>query len=192
MLPLEPCSRVDETFATIAERIVSTRNGQNDSAVMLMAGAHVLRSGVQRFLIDLMERGLLSCIALNGAGMIHDYELALIGATTESVANYIKDGRFGLWQETGVINDIISDAAGQSMGLGEAVGRFIEEEQLPHREISILAAGYRLGIPVPFMWESATILFTSIPIATGQPTDRRVIRISCDLLLRSSPWKAEW
>ncbi len=148
ILPLEPCPRVDETFSTIADLIVKARDRLNNSAVVLMAGAHVLRSGVQRFLIDLMEKGFLSCIAFNGAGVIHDYELALIGATTESVANYIKDGRFGLWRETGVINDIVSDAAKQGLGLGEAVGRFVEEERLPNRDISILAAGYRLGIPI--------------------------------------------
>ena len=97
-----------------------------------MMGAHVLRAGVQRYLIDLMEKRLLSCIAMNGAGVIHDFELALIGATTENVAHYIRNGRFGLWRETGRINDIVAEAAKDGIGLGEAVGRVIEEEDFSH------------------------------------------------------------
>ena len=80
------------------------------SSLILMMGAHVIRAGVQRFLIDLMKQGYVSCLAMNGAGMIHDYEFALCGATTESVSRYIKDGHFGLWRETGVLNDVINRA----------------------------------------------------------------------------------
>jgi len=116
--------------------------------VLLMAGAHLLRAGVQRYLIDLMERGYLSGIALNGGGMIHDFELALVGSTTESVARYIKDGQFGLWRETGRINDIVTAGAQRGQGLGAAVGEEILRGNYPHRDVSILAAGVRLGIPV--------------------------------------------
>jgi hypothetical protein len=94
-----------------------------------------------------MQQGNLSCIAMSGAGVIHDYEFALVGATTESVAHYIREGRFGLWRETGRINDIVSQAAQERIGLGEGVGRAIEEERLPFRHISIFANAYRLGIP---------------------------------------------
>jgi len=111
-------------------------------------GGHVLREGLQRYVIDLMERKFLSCIALNGAGVIHDYEFALVGATTESVARYISEGQFGLWEETGRINDIVSIAARERRGIGEAVGMAIEEGSFPHRDISILAAACRLGVPV--------------------------------------------
>ena len=76
-----------------------------------MMGAHVLRAGVNRQIIDLIERGDLDHIAVNGAGAIHDYELARIGATTESVARYIRTGEFGLWRETGELNDWIAEAA---------------------------------------------------------------------------------
>ncbi|MFH1148488.1 MAG: hypothetical protein V1736_12385 [Pseudomonadota bacterium] len=146
VLPLNPSPAIDPAFQTVAGRIVDAR--ARDSSIVLMMGAHVLRSGVQNYLIDLMEKGYLTCIAMNGAGVIHDYELALIGATTESVAHYIKDGHFGLWRETGRINDIVTDAAGKGKGLGESVGKVIEEERFPNRSTSILAAGYRLGIPV--------------------------------------------
>ena len=86
------------------------------AARILLMGAHVLRAGVSRYLIDLMERGLITHIAMNGAGPIHDWEFALIGATTESVARYIQTGEFGLWQETGRMNDVIRDGAARRPG----------------------------------------------------------------------------
>ncbi len=146
LLPLAPVPVTESALATVAERIQMAR--AQDRAVILMMGAHVLRAGVQRYLIDLMARGMLSCVAMNGAGAIHDFELALIGATTESVATYIREGRFGLWRETGRLNEIVAQAAAEGLGFGEAVGRVIEDEGFPNREISVLAAGYRLGVPV--------------------------------------------
>jgi len=130
----------------VAERVVeSHRNGR---PVILMMGAHVIKVGLSRFVIDMMERGIINHVAMNGAGPIHDFELSLIGASTESVAHYIQDGQFGLWEETGRINQAIQEAASEGIGLGEAVGRMIEKEAFPHREVSILAAGHRLEVPV--------------------------------------------
>jgi hypothetical protein len=116
--------------------------------VIIIMGAHVIKQGTSRYIIDMMERGLVTHVALNGAGLIHDYELALIGATTESVATYISHGQFGLWIETGHINDHITAAAAQSAGIGEYLGEVIDTPDFPFRELSILAAGHRLGIPV--------------------------------------------
>lgn len=115
---------------------------------ILMMGAHLQRAGVSRHIIDLMERGVISVIAMNGAGMIHDYELARIGATTESVARYIKSGEFGLWTETGELNLWIRDTASSGEGLGEGIGRRILESDFPNKHLSILANAYRLGVPV--------------------------------------------
>lgn len=133
-------------LAEVANRI--RRAKANGSSVILMMGGHVIRSGVQRYIIDMMEQGYLSCIAMNGAGMIHDFEFALIGATTESVARYIREGQFGLWRETGKINEIINAAYRNSLGMGEAVGKTIAENAFPYKDISILAAGYSLQIPI--------------------------------------------
>lgn len=133
-------------LTTIARRIAEAR--QQGRPVVMMMGAHVIKVGLSRFVIDLMTRGMITHVAMNGAGPIHDYELARIGATTESVARYIQSGQFGLWQETGEINDILIQAAREGIGHGEAVGRAIDQGQLPHREVSILAAGYRLNVPV--------------------------------------------
>ena len=131
---------------TLARRVAAAhRRGR---PVILMMGAHVIKVGLSRFIIDLLERGIISHVAMNGAGPIHDFELALIGASTESVARYIQEGQFGLWTETGRMHEAIIAGAGEGIGLGEAVGRMIEQEQFPHRDVSVLAAGYRLGVPV--------------------------------------------
>ena len=142
ILPLVAPAYCHPALRATAARIRQAR--AQGAAVVLMMGAHVLRAGVQRYLIDLMERGLISSLAMNGACVIHDFELALTGATTESVACYIEAGRFGLWQETSRINDIVARAAAQGQGLGETIGEAIENGDFPHREISIFAAGHRL------------------------------------------------
>lgn len=131
---------------SIAQRIVEAR--QRGSAVILMMGAHLIRAGVSRFIIDLMERGVITHVAMNGAGAIHDFELALIGATTESVARYIVSGEFGLWRETGLINEAINEGAKDGLGMGESIGRAIAQGEFPHRDISVFRAGYRLRVPL--------------------------------------------
>lgn len=115
-----------------------------------MMGAHLVRAGVSRHLIDLIERGAFTLIAMNGAGVIHDYEVARFGATTESVARYIQTGEFGLWRETGELNDWIVEAAREGLGLGENCGRRIDAAgaSYPHGSLSILAAAWRAGVPV--------------------------------------------
>src|SRR5262249_53359214 len=116
--------------------------------VLLMLGAHPIKLGLSHFLVDLTERRLVTLVATNGASLIHDFELALVGGTSEDVARYVRVGQFGLWQETGRLNDIIRDAAKRGEGLGSAVGRVIEEERFPHRDLSLAAACYRTGIPL--------------------------------------------
>ncbi|MBS10901.1 MAG: hypothetical protein CME19_04775 [Gemmatimonadetes bacterium] len=148
VLPLEADTEPFEHdgLRTVIDRIVEAK--RNGRAVILMMGAHVIKVGIQRFVIDLMERGYITHVAGSGACAIHDYEMAMIGATTESVANYIRKGQFGLWEETGQLNDIAIDAVKQDVGFGEAVGCAIHESDFPHKDVSIYAAGYRLGIPV--------------------------------------------
>jgi hypothetical protein len=130
----------------LAGRIVGAR--QRGAARILMMGAHVLRAGVNRQIIDLAERGFIDHIAMNGAGVIHDYELARIGATTESVARYIRTGEFGLWHETGELNDWVQEAAACGLGLGENAGRRIAESAYPWKDLSVLAAAWRCSVPV--------------------------------------------
>jgi len=147
IFPQSPRQPFDHpALPVLAERIVA---GADAGATTLFAcGAHVLRKGCAPLLIDLMARGLLTHLALNGAGAIHDFELALIGQTCESVARYVSEGQFGLWRETGRINDAVAAGSKEGIGFGEAVGRMILKEEFPGRNTSVLAAGVRLGVPV--------------------------------------------
>jgi hypothetical protein len=145
IMPLGKVDYIDEPLRKVAARIIKARN---NNSIILMIGGHVIRSGAQEYLIDLLEKGYISCIAMNGGCMIHDFEFALVGATTERVAKYISQGQFGLWKETGQINDIINVACKlDGQGMGEAVGKTILEGGFPYKGISILATCYRLKIP---------------------------------------------
>lgn len=153
-LTLDGCLRLDDPFESFAhpelidvvEAIVAAR--QAGRPVIVMIGGHPIKLGLSRYLVDLIDRGIVTLLATNGAGIIHDYELALAGGTSEDVARWIKRGQFGLWRETGRLNEIIAAGAARGEGLGETVGRTIEEEQFPNRELSIAAAGWRAGVPI--------------------------------------------
>jgi hypothetical protein len=134
-----------DDLAAVAARLESAR--RQGAARVLIMGGHVIRAGVNRHITDLIERGFIDHIAMNGACAIHDYELARIGATTESVGRYIRTGEFGLWRETGELNDWVTEAAQLALGLGENIGRRILESEFPHRGLSILASAYRLSVP---------------------------------------------
>jgi len=141
-----PTPSVRPALAAVAQRLAAAK--RSGAARVLMMGAHVLRSGMQPYLKDMLAKGFISHIAVNGACLIHDFELALIGATTESVARYIKDGQFGLWTETGRINNIVARGNAEGLGLGESLGREIAAGSYPHKALSLVAAAYELGVPV--------------------------------------------
>jgi hypothetical protein len=141
-----PPDFTDPALPQVASRLIAAQKA--GAARILMMGAHLLRAGTSRILIDLMRRGFIDHIAMNGAGAIHDFELARIGATTESVARYIQSGEFGLWRETGELNDWITEAAALGLGLGENIGRRIASSGWPHLDASVLAAAYELNVPV--------------------------------------------
>jgi len=117
--------------------------------VILAMGAHVIKVGLNPLIIDLMERGIISAVAMNGAGIVHDVEIAMTGQTSEDVAASLEDGSFGMARETGELLSRAIDRAGrESRGLGEAVGQTILDQKLPLAHQSILAAGRRLHLPV--------------------------------------------
>ena len=134
------------TIDLLAQRIRAAR--EKGAAVLFMMGAHVIRAGAAPCLIRLMEEGYITHFALNGAGAIHDFEFALIGATTESVAKYISEGQFGLWQEDALYNEAVNAGTREGLGFGEALGKYIWEKNFPHRKHSLLAAGYKHLVPV--------------------------------------------
>jgi hypothetical protein len=147
-LPLAPQAEPYDhpEFADLLDRIRQARD--NERPVVLMMGAHPIKLGLSRFLVDLIERRWVTHVAMNGAGIIHDLELAMAGGTSESTARWIVAGQFGLWRETGILNDVIQDAAQRGEGIGEAVGRVIEQQQFSHRDLSIAMAGWRVGTPI--------------------------------------------
>jgi hypothetical protein len=135
-----------ETLRGLAAEIARAREGGRTVGWAL--GAHVIKVGLAPVLIRMMEEGALTALALNGAGAIHDWELAAAGATSEDVAEALSSGRFGMAEETGrALNDAAREAASRAEGLGETLGRRIVEENRPHRGISLLARSWELGVP---------------------------------------------
>jgi hypothetical protein len=117
--------------------------------IIWMMGGHVIKCGLGPILIDLMEHGWLTGVAMHGAGIIHDVELALLGHTSEDVGVRLKDGSFGMTKETAeFLNSVASEHQGTGKGLGESVGESLEEVQAPHREVSVIHAAIRRNLPV--------------------------------------------
>ncbi len=136
-----------QSLKAIARKIARVHRA--NKTVLLGMGAHPIKVGLSPLIIDFMERGIINAVALNGAGVIHDFELAYLGETSEDVAASLKDGSFGMGEETGAfLNQAISEGSGRQLGIGAAVGQAILKARLPHRRLSILAAGARWGIPI--------------------------------------------
>lgn len=136
-----------EDLRSIAESIVKAY--REERHVIIAMGAHVIKVGLSPIVIDLMERGVVTGVALNGAGIIHDFELAYAGMTSEDVDSEIDEGAFGMAEDTGrILNQAIKKGIDRGCGIGEAVGRQILSSDYPNIDLSITAAGARLGIPV--------------------------------------------
>jgi len=137
-------------------------------AIIWGLGAHVLKTGLSPVLVDLMERGFISAIATNGAGIIHDFEIALSGGTSEDVDATLGPGTFGMAEETGTqLNRAISDGVAEGLGLGQAVGKFLAAAKPPFAQISVAAAAWRLKIPVTVHVAIGTDIIHMHPQASG-------------------------
>ncbi len=122
---------------------------RNRHPVCFAMGGHVIKTGMAPIIIDLMEKQVISLVAMNGAGIIHDLEVALTGRTSEDVAGSLDDGSFGMARETAdCLNQAIARAEEKHMGLGRAVGEFILDHDMPYPHLSLLATGARLTVPV--------------------------------------------
>lgn len=143
--PGDPVAFDHPSIHAVAAAIRAAR--ARGAAVIMMYGAHVIRSGCSPLMIDLMGRGFITHFATNGAGSIHDFELAMIGNTCESVAKYISMGQFGLWNETGRLNEAVNLGAAGGLGFGESLGQYIWENDFPHRDVSLLANAYHKHVP---------------------------------------------
>jgi hypothetical protein len=150
----------------VVNAMLAARAGE--AGIIWGIGAHVIKTGVSPVLIDLMERGYVSALAMNGAGIIHDFEIALSGATSEDVDAALGPGRFGMAEETGrLLNAIIGDAAERKLGLGQAVGAYLVEHDVPHAGKSLTAAAHRLHIPVTVHVALGTDIIHMHPHASG-------------------------
>jgi len=150
----------------LVDDLVAAR--QKKKPVLVMMGAHVIKVGLGPLLVDWMKRGLIQGIAMNGAGAIHDTELAFFGKTSEDVAHYLKDGRFGMSKETAaLLNDTITSASASKLGFGEAIGRRIVEEQAEYGALSLFGQAYALGVPVTVHVAMGTDIVHQHPNANG-------------------------
>jgi hypothetical protein len=155
-----------QSLRAVANAIVRART--NHKAIIWGAGGHVIKTGLAPILIDLMQRRLVSAIALNGSGVIHDFEIALIGSTSEDVDETLGQGAFGMAEETGrMLNDAINAGARDGIGLGEAVGRMLSELQPPFASYSLLHEAYRYKIPVTVHATIGTDIIHLHPNANG-------------------------
>jgi hypothetical protein len=141
---------------------------RRNAGIVWGLGAHVIKTGVSPVLIDLMERGYVSALAMNGAGIIHDFEVALSGATSEDVDDTLGPGRFGMAEETGrMLNEAIRRGADRKMGLGQSVARYLAEQDPAHARSSLAVTAHRLGIPITVHVAMGTDIIHMHPDASG-------------------------
>lgn len=153
-------------FTAVVTAILTAR--RDGRAIIWGLGAHVLKTGLSPVLVDLMDQGLVSAVATNGAGIIHDFEIALSGATSEDVDATLGPGTFGMAEETGSqLNQAIIDGVAAGLGLGQAVGKFLVEQSAPFAQISIAANAHRLGIPLTAHVAIGTDIIHMHPRASG-------------------------
>jgi Deoxyhypusine synthase len=153
-------------FKAVVRAIVDARRA---SGIVWGLGAHVIKTGLGPVLIDLMERGFVSAIATNGAGVIHDFEVALVGSTSEDVDQTLGPGTFGMAEETGrLLNQAITDGVDGGLGIGQAVGKFLAETEPQYARSSVLAAAARLGVPVTVHVAIGTDIIHMHPSASGR------------------------
>jgi hypothetical protein len=170
------CANLPDILAVKTLRAVAraiARAHRQGRPVIAGVGAHVIKVGLSPIVTDLMQRGIMTAVAMNGAGIIHDFELALMGHTSEEVDAEIDDGRFGMAEETGrILNEAISQGAAAGEGLGEAIGNYINRHagEFPNRSTSILATGVQLGLPVTVHVALGTDIIHMHPAADGAAT----------------------
>src|SRR5437016_6022325 len=154
-------------FKAVVHAIVDAKRA--DGGIVWGLGAHVIKTGLGPVLIDLMERGFVSAIAVNGAAIIHDFEVALVGATSEDVDEALGPGRFGMADETGrLLNAAICDGVAKGLGIGQAVSRYVHDKQPQFARASVLASAARLGIPVTVHVAIGTDIIHMHPAASGE------------------------
>jgi len=194
--PLAPGSTLKEFMASLPEQLLGidfpelvgrlADSHLNARPIVIGMGAHVIKVGLNPILIDLMERGIISAIALNGAGIVHDTEIAMVGRTSEEVGDVLGSGAFGAAKETGeVVNAGINRGAEKGQGLGEALGEYLLAQNFPYNNMSLLATAKRLGIPLTVHVAMGTDIVHIHPTASGAAigqTSHQDFRLFCGLV----------
>jgi hypothetical protein len=153
-------------FKSVVRAMVESR--RRDGGIVWGLGAHVVKTGLGPVLIDLMERGFVSAIATNGAAVIHDFEIALVGATSEDVDESLGSGRFGMAEETGrLLNGAINEGVATGLGIGQSVTKYLTAREPQFARSSILAAAARLQVPVTVHVALGTDIIHMHPAASG-------------------------
>lgn len=159
---------------------------QKGRAVIAGLGGHVIKNGLAPILIDLTQRGYLTAFAMNGSAMIHDFEIALVGATSEDVDATLGSGGFGMAEETGrTINEAVAAGAKDNIGMGEAIGRHLQRMSPEYAAQSLLQASYEAGVPVTVHVAIGTDIVHIHPSADGASigqTTLRDFRLLCSLV----------
>ncbi|MCX5864889.1 MAG: hypothetical protein NTW42_07430 [Deltaproteobacteria bacterium] len=194
--PLAPGSTLKEFMASLPEQLLGldfpelvgrlAASHRADRPIVVGMGAHVIKVGLNPILIDLMERGIISAIALNGAGIVHDTEIAMVGRTSEEVGDVLGSGAFGAAKETGeVVNAGINLGAEKGQGLGEGLGEYLLAQNFPYNNMSLLATAKRLGIPLTVHVAMGTDIVHIHPSANGAAigqTSHQDFRLFCGLV----------
>ncbi len=150
----------------LAARIRQAR--QRQRAIIIGLGGHVIKTGLAPILIDLMRRGYATAFALNRAAMIHDFEIALAGQTSEDVDATLGSGQFGMAEETGrIVNEAIRSGARDQIGMGEAIGRQLAGTKAAHADSSLLWSAYQANVPVTVHVAIGTDILDIHPAADG-------------------------
>lgn len=153
-------------FLALVDTIVAAHRRQKP--VIVMMGGHVIKCGLSPMLIALAKRGVITGFAFNGASSIHDFEIALIGETSEDVGAYLQTGKFGMWEETGrLMNEAIQRAADTGIGMGEALGKSLVEMDAAYTDYSLLAAGIHYAVPITVHVAIGTDIIHQHPAASG-------------------------
>lgn len=158
---------VGQNFKYVVDAVVNAH--KKKKMVIFMMGAHVIKCGLSPLIVDLMKRVVVKTVALSGAGIIHDTEIAMIGRTSEDVGEGILDGSFGMAKETAsFINEAINAGFKKGLGIGETLGRRISKGKLPYKNLSILAAGYEANVPVTVHVAIGTDIIHQHPSCNGE------------------------
>ncbi len=155
-----------QDFLELTDKIVTAY--QRKKPVIVMMGGHVIKCGLSPLLIALAREGIITGFAFNGASSIHDFEIALIGETSEDVSEYLQTGKFGMWEETGkLMNEAIQHAADTGIGMGEALGKKLITLDAPYNTYSLLAAGIQYDFPITVHVAIGTDIIHQHPSAKG-------------------------